>query len=78
MIKCHPNSKIYFGIIIKKIYHLNDPENNIFVIKSNSKISTYEVMRNCEKVITFNSLVGMSQSIGKNHQLLLVEGFMKS
>ncbi len=70
-IKCHPNSKNIFWNYHQKIYHLNDPENNIFVIKSNSKISTYEVMRNCEKVITFNSLVGIESVYWKKPSIVI-------
>ncbi len=58
-IKCHPNLSNVFWNYHKKVFSLHDPLNNIFVIPPDSKIDTYSVLKACEKVITFNSLIGI-------------------
>lgn len=58
-IKCHPNLSNVFWNYHKKVFSLHDPSNNIFVIPPDSKVDTYSVLKACEKVITFNSLIGI-------------------
>ena len=58
-IRCHPNLENVFWEYNKSINQFHDPDNNIFVIPPASPISSYKIMRLCEKVLTYNSLTGI-------------------
>lgn len=57
-LKIHPNLKD-----IKYKYHLDlygfsSVSNNFFIIEGSSDVSTYQMMKDCDKVIVFNSTAG--------------------
>lgn len=58
-IRCHPNLEHVFWDYNDSINQFHDPDNNIFVIPPASPVSSYKIMRICEKVITYNSLTGI-------------------
>ena len=41
------------------IFKLHEPDKNIYVIKPASKISSYKLLMNADKVISYNSLMGI-------------------
>lgn len=70
-IKCHPNLDNVFWNYHKKVFSLHDPKNNIYVIPPNSKVSTYSILKACEKVITFNSLIGIESVYWKKPSIII-------
>ena len=70
-IKCHPNLENVFWNYHKKVFTLHDPKNNIFVIPPSSKVSTYSILKVCEKVITFNSLIGIESVYWKKPSIII-------
>ncbi len=58
-IRCHPNLENVFWNYNRSINKFHDPQNCIFVIPPNSEVSSYKIMRICEKVLTYNSLTGI-------------------
>ena len=55
----------------KSINFLHEPEKNINVIEPNSSISSYMMMRRCDKVITYNSLTGIEAVYWKKPSIVL-------
>ena len=70
-IRCHPNLENVFWKYNKSINFLHEPEKNINVIEPNSSISSYMMMRKCEKVITYNSLTGIEAVYWKKPSIVL-------
>ena len=70
-IKCHPNSEDIFWKYNKSINFLHNPKKNINVIQPNSSISSYMMMRKCEKVLTYNSLTGIEAVYWKKPSIVL-------
>ena len=57
----------------KSINFLHEPEKNINVIEPNSSISSYMMMRRCDKVITYESLTGIEAVYWKKPSIVLEE-----
>ena len=70
-IRCHPNLENVFWKYNKSINFLHDPQKNINVIEPKSSISSYMMMRKCEKVITYNSLTGIEAVYWKKPSIVL-------
>ena len=70
-VRCHPNLENVFWKYNKSINFLHEPEKNINIIEPNSTISSYMLMRECNKVITYNSLTGIEAVYWKKPSIVL-------
>ncbi len=58
-IRCHPNLEKVFWKYNSDVFKLHDPDNRIYVVKPSSKISSYTMLENCEKIINYASRTGI-------------------
>jgi hypothetical protein len=52
-IRCHPYLEKVFWKYNSQVFKLHDPKNGVFVVKPASKVSTYRMLENCEKIINY-------------------------
>ena len=65
----HPNLNSVFWDYKKKLYEIKSK--NLEIIKSNSDISTYKLMFNCDKVITFASVTSVEALYWRKPSIIL-------
>ena len=70
-IRCHPNLSNVFWKYNSEIYKLHDPSNRIFIINPRSKISSYKMLLNCEKIVNYASRTGIEAVYWKKPSIVL-------
>lgn len=58
-IRCHPNLEKVFWNYNSDVFKFHDPDNRIYVVKPSSKVSSYTMLENCEKIINYASRTGI-------------------
>ena len=58
-IRCHPNLEKVFWKYNSDVFKFHDPSRRIYVVKPSSKISSYTMLENCEKIINYASRTGI-------------------
>jgi len=58
-IRCHPNLQGVFWKYNAEVFKLHDPKNRVFVVDPSSKVSSYRMLENCEKIINYQSRTGI-------------------
>lgn len=70
-IRCHPYLKDVFWKYNKDIIKLHDPKNNIFIVEPASPVSSYEMLLNADKIITYNSQTGIEAVYWEKPSIIL-------
>tara|TARA_B110000008_G_scaffold278672_1_gene323159 strand:- start:1665 stop:3149 length:1485 start_codon:yes stop_codon:yes gene_type:complete len=70
-IRCHPYLKDVFWNYNKDVINLHDPKNNIFVVKPDSPVSSYEMLLGADKVLTYNSQTGIEAVYWQKPSIIL-------
>lgn len=70
-IRCHPYLEKVFWKYNQDIINLHDPENKVFVINPGSLVSSYEMLLNADKVLTYNSQTGIEAVYWEKPSIIL-------
>jgi|TARA_B110000027_G_scaffold24976_1_gene27279 hypothetical protein len=70
-IRCHPYLEKVFWKYNQDIINIHDPKNKIFVIKPSSPVSSYEMLFQSDKVITYNSQTGIEAVYWEKPSIIL-------
>ena len=70
-IRCHPYLEKVFWKYNRNVINLHEPESNIYVVKPGSSVSSYEMLLNADKVITYNSQTGIEAVYWEKPSILL-------
>ena len=70
-IRCHPYLEKVFWKYNSDIFKLHEPQKNIYVIRPASKISSYKLLMKADKVISYNSLMGIEAVYWQKPSILL-------
>ena len=70
-VRCHPNLSNVFWKYNSDTFKFHDPKNRDFVIKPTSKISSYKMLLNCEKILNYNSRTGIEAVYWKKPSIVL-------
>ena len=63
--------KKFFWKYNQDIINLHDPENKVFVINPGSLVSSYEMLLNADKVLTYNSQTGIEAVYWEKPSIIL-------
>jgi hypothetical protein len=74
VLRIHPNLKNLHNTQTKELEQLKDVK-NLFIISSESPISSYEVLRKSSKIVTFGSTIGIEATYFRIPSILLGLGF---
>lgn len=74
-LRIHPNLKYVTYKYHTKLLELESRFKNITVIRSNSLVSSYSLLKNCQKVIVFNSTMGVEAVYAGKPVILLTAAF---
>lgn len=75
VIRVHPNLKGLNRDYLEPIYKLKNKYNNIFIVKPEDSVDTYELIRISEKVITFGSTTTLEANMLDKPVILLGNAF---
>ena len=70
-IRCHPYLEKVFWKYNKDVINLHEPESNIYVVKPGSPVSSYEMLLNANKVLTYNSQTGIEAVYWEKPSIIL-------
>lgn len=73
-VRVHPNSKKMPRSYVESLYELNKIS-NITLIDFDSNISSYQLLKSCNKIITFGSTIGIEAVFWQKPSILLAKSF---
>lgn len=70
-IRCHPYLEKVFWKYNRDVINLHDPKSNIYVVKPGSIVSSYEMLLNADKILTYNSQTGIEAVYWEKPSIIL-------